>query len=74
MAAFCCESNGITRRQREVSESATELTCYRHTNTSPRCIAVDLERQLLPCTFEHALDHLIDHELALTGFDARYRS
>jgi len=37
-------------------------------------IAIDLERQLLTGTFEHALSHLIDHELELTGFDARYRN
>lgn len=35
-------------------------------DTSPRFIAVDLERQLLPGTFEHELD--------LSGFDARYRN
>ncbi len=43
-------------------------------DTSPRFIAVDLERQLLPGSFEHALHHLIDHELDLSGFDARYRN
>lgn len=47
---------------------------YKHIDTSPRFIAVDLERQLLPGSFEHALNHLIDHELDLTGFDARYRN
>jgi transposase len=47
---------------------------YKHIDTSPRFIAVDLERQLLPGSFEHALDHLIDHELDLTGFDSRYRN
>ena len=47
---------------------------YKHIDTSPRFIAVDLERQLLPGSFEHALNHLIDHELDLSGFDARYRN
>ncbi|MBZ0131787.1 MAG: transposase [Rhodocyclaceae bacterium] len=47
---------------------------YKQIDTSPRFIAVDLERQLLPGTFEHALNHLIDHELDLSGFDARYRN
>ncbi|MDP2195303.1 MAG: transposase [Rhodocyclaceae bacterium] len=47
---------------------------YKHIDTSPRFIAVDLERQLLPGTFEHALNHLVDHELDLSGFDARYRN
>jgi transposase len=45
---------------------------YKQIDTSPRFIAVDLERQLLPGTFEHALNHLIDHELDLSGFDAHY--
>jgi transposase len=47
---------------------------YKHIDTSPRFIAVDLERQLLPGTFEHALNHLIDHELDLSGFDTRYKN
>jgi len=45
---------------------------YKHIDTSPRFLAVDLERPLLPGTFEHALHHLIEHELDLSGFDARY--
>lgn len=47
---------------------------YKHIDTSPRFLAVDLERQLLPGTFEHALHHLIDRELDLSGFDARYKN
>jgi hypothetical protein len=35
---------------------------YKHIDTSPRFLAVDLQRQLLPGTFEHAL----------SGFDARF--
>jgi transposase len=45
---------------------------YKHIDTSPRFLAVDLQRQLLPGTFEHALNHLLDHELDLTGFDTRF--
>jgi transposase len=47
---------------------------YKHIDTSPRFLAVDLERQLLPGTFEHALNHLVDRQLDLSGFDARYRN
>jgi transposase len=47
---------------------------YKHIDTSPRFLAVDLERQLLPGTFEHALNHLLDHEIDLTGFDARFKN
>ena len=37
-------------------------------------IALDLQAQLRPGTFEHALNHLIDHELDLSHFDGRYRN
>jgi hypothetical protein len=47
---------------------------YKPIDTSPRFIAVDLERQLLPGTFEHALNHLVDHQLDLSRFDARYKN
>jgi transposase len=47
---------------------------YKHIDTSLRFLAVDLERQLLPGTFEHALNHLLDHEIDLTGFDARFNN
>ncbi len=36
--------------------------------------AVDLERQLLPGTFEHALSYPVDHELDLPSFDVRYKN
>ena len=44
---------------------------YKHIDTSPRFLAIDLERQLLPGTFEHALCWLIDHEIDLSDFDRR---
>ena len=47
---------------------------YKHIDTSPRFLAVDLERQLLPGTFEHALNYLVDHQLDLSRFDARYKN
>lgn len=45
---------------------------YKPIETSPRFIAVDLAPQLLPGTFEHALNHLLDHKIDLSGLDARY--
>ena len=45
---------------------------YKHIDTSPRLLPVDLARQLLPGTFEHALNHLVDREIDLSGFDARF--
>lgn len=45
---------------------------YKHIDTSPRFLAVDLYKQLLPGSFEHALNHLLDHEFDLSGYDSRY--
>ncbi len=47
---------------------------YKHIDTSPRFLAVDLQRQLIPGTIEHALNHLLDHEIDLSHFDARFRN
>lgn len=47
---------------------------YKHIDTSPRFLAVDLHRQLLPGTFEHALNHLLDHALDLSTFDTRFNN
>ena len=35
---------------------------------------MDLARQLLPGTFEHALNNLLDHEIDLGRFEARFRN
>lgn len=45
---------------------------YKHIDTSPRMLPVDLARQLLPGTFEHALNHLLDREIDLSCFDAHF--
>ena len=47
---------------------------YKHIDTSPRFLAVDLERQLLPGSFEYALNYLVDERLDLVRFDARFRN
>ena len=47
---------------------------YKHIDTNPRFLPVDLARQLLPRTFEHALHHLLEHELDLAHFDARFQN
>lgn len=47
---------------------------YKAIDTSPRFLAVDLEKQLLPGSFEHAVHHLLDHEFDLSRFDIRYRN
>lgn len=47
---------------------------FKDVDYSPRFLAVDLSRQLIPGTFEHALHHLLDHEIDLTEIEARYRN
>ena len=60
----------------EVEDDILEMQMarYKPIDTSPRFLAVDLQRQLLPGTFEHALNHLIDFELDLSSFDARFKN
>ena len=36
---------------------------YKHIDTSPRFLAVDLEKQLLPGSLAHAVNHLLDHDV-----------
>jgi transposase len=45
---------------------------YKRIDTSPKFLPVVLSEQLLPGTFEHALNHLLDHELDLSGLDERF--
>ena len=47
---------------------------YKPIDTSPRFLAVDLRKQLLPGSLAHAVNHLLDHDFDLSGFDARYRN
>ncbi len=47
---------------------------HKDIDTGPRPLAIDLARQLLPGTFERALNHLVDHELDVADFDQRFRN
>ncbi len=47
---------------------------YKYIDTSPRFLPVDLARQLIPGTFEHAAHHLLEHAVDLSAFDARCRN
>lgn len=47
---------------------------YKPVDLCPRFLAVDLEKQLLPGSFAHAVHHLLDHDFDLSVFDARYRN
>lgn len=46
---------------------------YKFVDMSPRLLPVDLEAQLVPGTFAHAVHHLVD-ALDLSAFDAHYRN
>ena len=46
----------------------------RYIDTPPRLLAVDLSRQLLPGTFEHVLNHLLDRAVDVSHFDAWFRN
>ncbi len=46
----------------------------KHIDFSPRLMALDFERQLLPGTFEHALHLLLGSEIYLSHFGARFRN
>ena len=39
-----------------------------------KMLPVSFKEQILPGTFEHTLNHLIDHEIDLTVFEHRYRN
>ena len=47
---------------------------YKVVDLSPKFLVVDLEKQLLPGSFAHAVHHLLDHDFDLSVFDARYRN
>ena len=47
---------------------------YKVIDTNPQFLAIDLAKQLLPGSFEHAVHHLVTHELDLTAFDARIQN
>lgn len=47
---------------------------YKHIDTSPRFLPIVLEQQLVPGTFEHALNQLLDHDIDLAHFDARFHN
>lgn len=47
---------------------------YKSINTNPQFLAIDLAQQLLPGTFEHALNHLLDHAIDLSHFDERIKN
>ena len=47
---------------------------YKYIDTNPRFLPVDLARQLIPGTLEHAVNHLFDGPIDLSAFDARFHN
>ena len=47
---------------------------YKIIDRSPRFLPVVLDAQLMPGSFEYALDYLIDQQLDLSALDARYHN
>jgi transposase len=39
-----------------------------------KLLPISFSRQILPGTFEHTLSHIVDHELDLSAFDARFNN
>jgi transposase len=48
------------------------MACYKLVDRSLRSLRVDLAAQLMPGSFEHALDFLIDTEIDVSGIARRY--
>ncbi len=47
---------------------------YKPVHQGLKRLPVDFGRQIIPGSFEHALCHLIDHELDLAPFHIRYQN
>ena len=56
MPTFCGDPNGMARLQLEVLEEAN-MARYKVIDASPRFIAVDRQRQLMPGSFAHAVHY-----------------
>lgn len=50
------------------------MTRYKTIELNPRLLTVDLEKQLLPCRFAHAVHHLLEHDFDLSMLDTHYRN
>jgi transposase len=47
---------------------------YKPIHTGLKLLPVDFDQQIIPGSFEHALCYMVDHELDLTAFHARYKN
>ena len=59
-------------RPTPVTAPARAMARYKRIDTGLKLLPVELSRQFLPGTFEHALSHLLDDELALSGLDDQF--
>jgi transposase len=67
-------NNGPALAYQRKPAGVRPMARYKSLNTQPTLLPVDLSRQFLPGTFEHAVEHLLEHVIDLTPFDARYRN
>ena len=47
---------------------------YKPIHTGLKLLPVDVDQQVIPGRVEHALCHVVDHELDLTAFHSRYKN
>ena len=46
---------------------------YQPIHTGLKLLPIDFDQPVIPGSFEHARCHVVDHELDLTAFHARYK-
>lgn len=50
------------------------MTRFKPIDSGLKLLPIDLERQLIPGTFEYALHYLIDHKLDLSELESRFKN
>lgn len=55
-------------------QTVAKMARYKPVHKGLKLLPVDFDRQVLPGSFEHALCHLVDHELDLSDFHCRYKN
>src|SRR5450759_581124 len=66
----CAGSNNEPTKLHAREDSMARYKAYNYAQM--KMVAVSYEHQILPGTFEHTLNHLIDHKIDLAPFAARY--
>ena len=64
----------MLRRREKPRCRASDIARCKSLDTNPPFLSIDLARQSLRGTFEHALNHLLDQEVDLAHFGARFKN